>query len=137
MQNRESEPKGTGILSDLKNVLENHPEQFGDELNMAKRAIRISETELSQEGSLSEESMEVLTDYYNEFRPKTEAELAADIDKAADWIKSELDRMEYLEDTINQASGDFRALLTIMYTGKKIRVPNRIAEEFLKDYLQY
>lgn len=132
-----AEQEKNQVMTRVKELAERTPEIFGRELAMARRAIKLAEEELAEDGRVSENSREVLNDYWEEYRPRTEEELKADIDKAVDYVRSELGRMEYLDDTIETVSSVFRLMLERMLTGEKQWIPRHLAEELLKEYGNY
>lgn len=129
----EREPKGKEVLAQVQSLLttEGIPEL---ELRNIRHTVALAETELVQEGQLSDDTIEILNDAYKEYRPRTEAELKSEIDTAVNLLKSELERMEYMEDTISDTTANFRELLELMLTRDKLRYPKDIVQAFIKKY---
>lgn len=129
----EFEPKGEGMLVKIREVLE-----LGgipnDERVMAEHSLLLCEQEFNKEGQVSKEGLISLSDFYEKYRPKTEAEIITEIQEATESFKSTLRRREYPQDDIDAMSEVFSNLLETVLTGDKLRNPDDILQKFFELY---
>ena len=139
MKPESTREQGTNaVYAALKGLADSSPEIFGRRLHMVQNSLRLAEKELAAEGRLSEDALTVLSETYEEYRPKSESETQAEIDQAIAWVKSELGADEDMpEDRVQNILSVLRKTLEVVLTGEKKRIPMHIAEEVLKDYRGY
>jgi hypothetical protein len=133
----EAEPGGGEALANVQSLLTTTPEIFGEELFFVQNSLDIANGELSKEGAMSPETIEILNDYWNEFRPRTEIELREEIDSATELLKKELEGLEYPEDSLEEISGNFKRIVEIIATTNKNILPHRVVQEYMKNFIMY
>lgn len=68
-ENRESEQDT--VLAAIQRVLANDPETFGEQLEAIRQAAEKAQTELDQNGELSQTTAEELDDLFRPFKPES------------------------------------------------------------------